>query len=164
MGAVVGLFLFSVNKNWFPVVTNPNLLQSILLGVAVAGSSIVPGVDSAVILSALGLYELYVSSLAQFDLNIIIPALSGLIIGAILISTVMHFLIKNFYTITFSIIFGLFLSIIPNVLNASCYITSVHLFLVAVILIISGFFVSFYFEDVKANNEKIKKMFTKRTV
>ncbi len=164
LGAVLGIFLFSLNRNWFPVVTNPNLLQSVLLGVAVAGSSIIPGVDSAVILSALGLYELYVSSLAQLNISIIVPALLGLVIGAVLISSVMHILIKNFYTITFSVIFGLFLSIIPNVLNSSCAITSVHSLVVAVILVVIGFFVSFYFEDVKGNNEKIKKLFKKRTV
>ncbi len=164
LGAVLGIFLFSLNRNWFPVVTDPNLLQSVLLGVAVAGSSIIPGVDSAVILSALGLYELYVSSLAQLNISIIVPALLGLIIGAVLISSVMHILIKNFYTITFSVIFGLFLSIIPNVLNSSCAITSVHSLVVAVILVVIGFFVSFYFEDVKGNNEKIKKLFKKRTV
>ncbi len=164
LGAVLGIFLFSLNRNWFPVVTDPNLLQSVLLGVAVAGSSIIPGVDSAVILSALGLYELYVSSLAQLNISIIVPALLGLVIGAVLISSVMHILIKNFYTITFSIIFGLFLSIIPNVLNSSCAITSVHSLVVAVILVVIGFFVSFYFEDVKGNNEKIKKLFKKRTV
>ncbi len=164
LGAVLGIFLFSLNRNWFPVVTDPNLLQSVLLGVAVAGSSIIPGVDSAVILSALGLYELYVSSLAQLNISIIVPALFGLVIGAVLISSVMHILIKNFYTITFSVIFGLFLSIIPNVLNSSCAITSVHSLVVAVILVVIGFFVSFYFEDVKGNNEKIKKLFKKRTV
>ncbi|MBO7208686.1 MAG: DUF368 domain-containing protein [Clostridia bacterium] len=164
LGAVIGLFLFSLNRNWFPVVTNPNLLQSVLLGVAVAGSSIIPGVDSAVILSALGLYELYVSSLAQLNISIIVPALLGLIIGAVLISSVMHILIKNFYTITFSVIFGLFLSIIPNVLNSSCAITSVKSFVVALVLVVIGFLVSFYFDDVKGNNEKIKKLFKKRTV
>lgn len=164
LGAVLGIFLFSLNRNWFPVVTDPNLLQSVLLGVAVAGSSIIPGVDSAVILSALGLYELYVSSLAQLNISIIVPALLGLIIGAVLISSVMHILIKNFYTITFSVIFGLFLSIIPNVLNSSCAITSVKSFVVALVLVVIGFFVSFYFEDVKGNNEKIKKFFKKRTV
>lgn len=58
---------------------------------AVAGSSIIPGVDSAVILSALGLYELYVSSIADFNMQILIPAGIGLVIGAFIISTIMSF-------------------------------------------------------------------------
>ena len=122
ISAIIGFSVFFLNKNLFPVITDPNLFQSVLLGVAVAGSSIVPGVDSAVILSSLGLYELYVGSLASFDLPILIPAGFGLVIGAFIISFVMNKLIKRFYTATFSIIFGLFLSIIPNVLNSSCVI------------------------------------------
>ena len=120
IAAILGLSVFFFNKNLFPAVTNPNLFQSVLLGVAVAGSSIVPGVDSAVILSSLGLYELYVSSIADFNLSILIPAGFGLVIGALVISFIINKLIKRFYTATFSIIFGLFLSIIPNVLNGSC--------------------------------------------
>lgn len=161
LGVGAGLFMFSFNKNWFPVITDPNFYQSILLGVAVAGSSIIPGVDSAVILSALGLYELYVSSLAQFNLSIIFPAIIGLIVGALLISALMHFLIKNFYTVTFSIIFGLFLSIIPNVLNKSCALNSVFSVVTAVIIVLIGFAISYYFEDIEGNNNKIKKLFLK---
>ena len=70
----------------FPKITEPNFFQSMLLGVAVAGSSIVPGVDSAVILSSLGLYELYVSSLANFNLVVLLPAGIGLVLGALIIS------------------------------------------------------------------------------
>lgn len=159
--AVVGLFLFSVNRSWFSVVKNPSLFQSVWLGVAVAGSSIIPGVDSAVILSALGLYELYVSSLAEFNIDILIPAGVGLVIGAVLISALMHFLINRFYTITFSIIFGLFLSITPNVLNNSCKIVSIPQALIAIGLVVVGCIISYYLEDIKGNNERIKKLIHK---
>lgn len=160
--AGAGLFLFGFNKNLFPVITTPNLWQSMLLGVAVAGSSIVPGVDSAVILSALGLYELYVGSLADFNLQILIPAAFGVAIGALVISAVMNLLIKNAYTVTFSVIFGLFLSIIPNMLNEKCAITTVGQGAVAVLLTVFGFCVSFYFSDIKGNNRKIKALIEKR--
>ncbi len=156
---LLGVFLFHYNDNWFPTVENPNLIQSVLLGVAVAGSSIIPGVDSAVILSAFGLYELYVSSLADFNLNILIPAGIGLGVGALGISFGMNVLIKKFYTVTFSVVFGLFLSIIPKVLNESCAYNSVTDVFLSVILVIIGLFISIYFEDIKGNNQKIKKLF-----
>lgn len=153
---IVGLSIFSFNSNLFPPITNPNLFQSIILGIAVAGSSIVPGVDSAVILSTLGLYELYVSSLANFDLSILIPAGFGLIIGVIVISFIINKLITKFYTMTFSIIFGLFLSIIPNVLNESCTLQMNIHSLICIIFAIIGFVVSFYLGDIQGNNKKIK--------
>ena len=159
IAAIAGFSLFYFNKNLFPTITNPNIFQSVLLGVAVAGSSIVPGVDSAVILSSLGLYELYVGSLADFNLQVLIPAGVGLVIGALVISFLINKLIKRFYTGTFSIIFGLFLSIIPNVLNSSCALGWNMNSVISIFILIISFGVSFFLGDVKANVKKIKEWF-----
>lgn len=159
IAAIVGLLVFFFNKSLFPTITDPNLFQSVILGVAVAGSSIVPGVDSAVILSSLGLYELYVGSLASFNLQILIPAGFGLVIGAFVISFIINKLIKRFYTMTFSIIFGLFLSIIPNVLNSSCVVGFNVQTLISFILVLVGFGVSYFLGDVKNNFAKLKNKF-----
>lgn len=156
-----GLFLFSANANLFPQVKNPNLFQSIILGVAVAGSSIVPGVDSAVILSSLGLYELYVSSIADFNMAVLIPAGFGLVVGAVVISAVMNLLIKKWYTMTFSIIFGLFISIIPSVLNDACVLGLNAVSVISLVLMVLGFMVSFYLSDISKNNERIRKLLKK---
>ena len=147
--AFLGLALFQVNKNIFPTITNPNLFQSILLGIAVAGSSIVPGVDSAVILSSLGLYELYVSSLAEFNLTVLLPAGIGLIVGVLFISAIINKLINKHYTITFSIIFGLFLSIIPNVLNNSCYLAFNINSIISIFILIISFRISYFLGKIK---------------
>ena len=156
ISAIAGIALFSLNKDLFPVITDPNLFQSVLLGFAVAGSSIVPGVDSAVILSTLGLYELYVGSIADFNLSILIPAAFGLGIGVLVISFLMNKLLSKFYTVTFSIIFGLFLSIIPNVLNSSCVLGFNLSSVIAIILVIIGFIFSYFLGDIKNNIAKIK--------
>jgi putative membrane protein len=157
----IGLGVFFFNKDLFPTITNPNIFQSVILGVAVAGSSIVPGVDSAVILSSLGLYELYVGSIADFNLSVLIPAGFGLVFGALIISFIMNKLIKRYYTITFSIIFGLFLSIIPNVLNGSCVIGLNLNTLISFIILLISFAISYYLGNVKENTEKLKQ-FAKR--
>ncbi len=158
VAAMGGLALFSFNKNLFPTITNPNLFQSILLGVAVAGSSIVPGVDSAVILSSLGLYELYVGSLADFNLSILLPAGVGLVIGVLVISFIINKLISRYYTMTFSIIFGLFLSIIPNVLNGSCALALNLELALCIVIVAIGFGISYYLGDIKENNMKLKQL------
>ena len=161
--AAVGFFLFGFNRHLFPQVTQPNLLQSVLLGVAVAGSSIVPGVDSAAIMSAFGLYELYVSSLANLNLQVLIPAAGGLAVGALMISMVMNLLIKHFYPGTFSTIFGLFLAVIPTVvMQESCAITSVPMGFAAVGFAIVGALISLYFGDIKGNNARIARLFGKK--
>ena len=159
--AALGYILFGYNKGLFPVITAPNLLQSVFLGVAVAGSSIVPGIDSAVILSALGLYELYVKSLADFNLQILIPAAFGLIAGALAISAVMNWLLKKAYTVTFSVIFGWFICIIPNVLNENCKIATVQDGVYAICFAVVGCVVSYYFSDISGNNALIKRALQK---
>ncbi len=156
-GAALGFFLFGYHKGLFPPVTEPNLWQSAVLGFAVAGSSIVPGVDSAVILSSLGLYELYVGSLADLNIPVLIPAAVGLAVGVLLISALMNVLLKNAYTVTFSVIFGLFLSIIPNVLTEACVLQSVADALLAAGLAIAGFLLSYYLGDIEGGNQKLQK-------
>lgn len=158
LAAILGISLFYFNKNLFPIITNPNIIQSVFLGVAVAGSSIVPGVDSAVILSSLGLYELYVSSLANFDLSVLIPAGVGLVVGALVISFVVNQLIKRYYTATFSIIFGLFLSIIPSVLNESCTIGFNFESFLSFFILLCGFALSYFLGDIENNMKKLKQI------
>ncbi len=162
IAGLAGLMLFGMNNALFPQITDPNFFQKVLLGVAVAGSSIVPGVDSAVIMSSLGLYELYVSSIANLDMSVLLPALIGLILGAAAISAGMNFLLKKAYTLTFSIIFGLFISIIPNILQDCYKIDNFLDGLVAISFALAGCIVSYYLGDISANNARLKRLFKKK--
>lgn len=155
LAALAGVWFFRMNPNAFPQVTDPTLLQSVFLGTAVALTAIVPGVDPAVFLSTLGLYEMYVTALATLDLSILIPMVGGLAVGAVAISYGMSILFKKFYTITFSVIFGIFLSMIPNMLNESCQLGWNGASVMSVVLMVVGFVVSFVLGDF----ENIRKRF-----
>ncbi len=144
----VGVFLFYFNTDLFPVIKNPNFLQSMILGLAVATSYIVPGVDSAAILSALGMYDIWVSTLANFDFGVLIPAGVGLVVGVLIVSFVINKLIAKCYTLTFSIIFGLFISIIPKVLNETCVIQMNSRTIVSFILFVAGVMLSLMFSNI----------------
>ena len=147
LAAVFGTWFFTVNPNAFPQVTDPTLLQKLLLGVAVAATAIIPGVDPAVFLSTLGFYEMYVKALANVDLAILIPMVGGLAAGAVAISFAMSWLFRRFYTAAFSVIFGIFLSMIPNMLNESCVLGNNPESLVSVLVLVLGFFISWYLGD-----------------
>lgn len=162
VAGLAGLMLFGMNRALFPQITDPNFFQKVFLGVAVAGSSIVPGVDSAVIMSSLGLYELYVSSIANLDMRVLLPALIGLVLGAAAISAGMNFLLKKAYTLTFSIIFGLFISIIPNILQDCYKINNLWEGAVAIAFALAGCVVSYYLGDISANNARLKRLFKKK--
>lgn len=154
---IIGILIFYVKKDIFEPIKNPNIFQSVFLGIAVAGSSIVPGVDSAAILSSLGLYELYVSSVAHLNMSILIPAGFGLGIGVLGISYLMSKLLAKYYTATFSIIFGLFISIVPNVLKANINIGFNMQGFLSILFMILGFCFSIYFGRIEENVEKLKE-------
>jgi len=155
--AALGFWMFRVNPDTFSQITDPTLLQCIILGVAVAATAIVPGVDPAVLLSTLGYYEMYVRALANFDLTVLLPMLIGLAGGAVLISFCMSALFKKFYTATFSVVFGIFLSMIPNMLNETCVLGWNMVSGISVLLVLVGFGVSYYLGDIKAHNARIKQ-------
>ena len=162
LAAVAGTFAFTLNAGFFPQVTDPNLLQSVLLGVAVAATAIIPGVDPAVFLSSLGFYEMYVGALADLNMQILVPMVSGLAVGAMGISFGMGVLFKRFYTAAYSVIFGVFLSMIPNMLNESCVLGLNGNSAFSLALVIIGFGVSYYLGDVKAHNARIRAWIAQR--
>jgi len=151
--AIVGTLLFTLNTDAFPQVTEPTTMQKIVLGAAVAATAIVPGIDPAVILSSLGLYELYVGALANVDLTILLPMLIGLGCGAVVIALGMSTLFKYFYTPTYSAIFGLFLSMIPNIMNESCVLGFNMISLISIAAMIVGFGVSYHLGNIENKNK-----------
>ena len=159
--AIMGTWLFTVNTDTFPQVTDPTLPQCIALGIAVAATAIIPGVDPAVFLSTLGFYEMYVHALAVIELAVLLPMVIGLALGAVGISFVMSQLFKRFYTATYSVIFGIFLSMIPNMLTDNCVLAFDGQSAAALVLMALGFLVSFYLGDLERNNQRIKTFFSK---
>ena len=162
LAAAFGTWLFTVNPNAFPQVAEPTLLQKLLLGVAVAATAIVPGIDPAVFLSTLGFYEMYVAALANVDLAILIPMVGGLAVGAVAISFAMSLLFKRFYTASFSVIFGIFLSMIPNMLTENCVLGWDAASAVSITVLILGFLVSWYLGDLQNHNTRLKKCFIRK--
>ncbi len=158
---LVGVFIFYINNLHFPPIQDPHFLQAVLLGIVVAASYIVPGIDSATILSALGMYVLWNDSLATLDFGVLIPAAIGLVIGVLAVSLTITKLMKVCYTATFSVIFGFFLSIVPSVLRDEVrgfiYIPAADgRTAVSIILLVAGAAASLLFSRLGALGEKKK--------
>ena len=162
LSLVFGIWMFNVNPDAFEQISDPNMFQSIILGIAVAATAIIPGVDPAVLLSSLGFYEAYVSALANFQLHIILPMLIGLAVGAVVISFVMSVLFKKVYTLTFSVIFGIFISMIPNMLNETCVLALDLKSVISIVLMLAGFVLSYYLGDIEKNNKLIRGFFQRK--
>ncbi len=153
-----GAFFF-FSKGMFPDVTDPNLLQSVVLGLAVSAAYLVPGVDSAAILTSFGLYDLWVASIDALELSVLLPAGVGFIVGGIVISLLFNKLLSKWYTGTYSIIFGLFLSVILNFVFRECPAPALDLrTLISVLLLLAGFAASLTFSHL----EQLQAYFKKR--
>ncbi len=161
--AAFGLLTSYAGGVAFEKVSNPNLFQSVILGLVVAASYIIPGVDSAVILNYFGMYELWLSVAdlgnllnADFFVSIALPTAIGLAVGVLLISTLINFLLKRYYTVTFSVIFGLFISIIPKLLNESCVLGLNGKTVISIVLMLIGFAFSLFVSDLENNLKRFK--------
>ncbi len=155
-----GVVFFLLNIGMFPEIVNPTLLQSFALGIAVAAAYLVPGVDSFAILSSFGLYNLWLNSINSFDLKVLLPAGVGLAIGAIAISLLFNKLFAKWYTGTYSVIFGLFISVILNFIFKEVKELGFALngtTVVSVILLILGFALSYTFSRLEEIMERFKK-------
>ena len=142
-GILAGVAFFALQPQGIAQIPYPNFLQSVGLGVAVAASSIIPGVDPAALLSALGLYEAYIWALAELELAILLPLGIGLVAGAVVISRLMTMLFHKFYTGTYCVIFGVFLTMIPSILGENCRPGLNWETALSLALMILGFWVSY---------------------
>lgn len=103
---------------------------------------------------------MYVGALAGFNLSILLPMVIGLAAGAVGISFIMSLLFRRFYTASYSIIFGIFLSMIPNMLTPECILTQNKESVLSVIVMLLGIFVSWYLGDLQQNTAKFKTRFS----
>lgn len=162
VSALLGVGFFHQNAGSFPQITDPTLLQCIALGIAVAATAIIPGVDPAVFLSTLGFYEMYVGALADLNFHILLPMVIGLAFGAVGISFIMSVLFRRFYTGSYCVIFGIFLTMIPNMLTPRCVLNWDWGSSLSVIVLVLGFLLSYYLGDFQAHNQKLLAFFRER--
>jgi len=98
-----------------------SIIGSFIFGLMAITATIVPGIEAASFLSTFGLYGhwLDLTSLRNVTAQHYVPTIAGFAIGGILLSKLVSFLFAKDYTTTFAVLFGFFLSIIPNILNTS---------------------------------------------
>ena len=121
--------------------TMKNYFKGILVGIG----GVSPGLSGSVLLIIFGLYQKTLDALGnllhQFRKNI--RFLLPMAVGAVAISFCMNRLFKRFYTATYSVIFGIFLSMIPNMLTENCVLGFNLTSAISIAVMVAGFFVSY---------------------
>lgn len=139
-----GLFLFLLeNKiNSLNFINNSNFLYLVFSGIAMSAGIVIPGVSSTVLLMCFGIYDIYLQSLATFNLNILIPIGIGCLFGSFIFLLLIRFLFKKYYAQTSYSIIGFVLGSIFVLIPSTFTFTSIFLFFV-------GFIVAFKLENLK---------------
>lgn len=103
----LGLFMVILEKNMkTSCSTELNTAYLIISGMCMSLGVIVPGVSSTVILMLLGVYSIYLASIAEMYLPVLIPIGIGLIIGSLITMKIIKILLDKFYAQTCYSIIG----------------------------------------------------------
>lgn len=138
----IGVFMVYL-ENYFTMDftnTSYDFYYLILAGFAMSVGVVVPGVSSTIILMLMGVYSIYLSSVASLNFTILFPIGIGLFFGCIFFMFVTKFLLKHFYCQTFFSIIGFTIGSIVVILPE---IDSVFSFFIASFCCILGFLASF---------------------
>lgn len=112
---VIGIALLLL-KNYEGVqVGSLTFIESAILGSVLAGSTVIPGISSTVILSLIGYYDYFLYAVSKVDLVTLFPIFTGLGIGAIFFVFLINFLLKKHYGFTYYTVSGFCIATIPAV-------------------------------------------------
>lgn len=105
---------------------------------------VLPGISGALILTILGIYEIATVSLMSFDLPIILAIGSGIVLGVLLTSKLIRYLLANYTVETYAAMIGLvsgsiyaILDILDSVFDTSTIVVSLITFFTGIIFIIT---------------------------
>ena len=104
---------------------------------------VLPGVSSTLILMILGIYPIYLTSISNVYLPILVPMGIGLILGGFIFMKLTKYLLNNYYISTFLAIIGFTLG---SILVLIPTFTSLIEIIISLFCIILGFCISTWFE------------------
>ncbi|MCE7791243.1 DUF368 domain-containing protein [Salipaludibacillus sp. CUR1] len=84
-----------------------NYLFLVLAGTVASTALVLPGISGALIMTILGVYEVATASVLTLHLPVILPILSGLILGVLFTSRLVRFLLEKYTMETYSAMIGL---------------------------------------------------------
>jgi putative membrane protein len=107
-GALASLaFLKPLDTAVITSLTASNAIGLFFAGWAGSMAMLLPGISGSFILLILGVYSTVIGALSNFNLPIIAVVCAGVIVGFIVSSKVISYLLKQFKYITFTVIMGL---------------------------------------------------------
>jgi len=127
LALLFGIILFLIEINSLEANANPNFITMLIAGILYAIGKIVPGISGAALLMLLGIYEYFLSMIANplaltlNTISIFIPFIISFLFSSIIILKLIDYLLCHCFRVTYSAIIGFVLSsilfIYPNSLS-----------------------------------------------
>lgn len=133
---------------------NISIMYLVICGAIMSVGIVVPGVSSTIILMLLGVYSVYLQSVANLYLPVLIPLGIGLVLGSIIVMKLTKKLLEKYYAQTFYSIIGFTIGSIFVLLPQGMTLLETIL---CVLCIILGVYISHIPNMIK--NFKTSKMF-----
>lgn len=146
-----------VLENRMNIITNLDnisIVYLVMCGAIMSVGIVVPGVSSTIILMLLGVYSIYLQSVANIYLPVLIPLGIGLILGSIIVMKLTKKLLEKYYAQTFYSIIGFTIGSIFVLLPQGMTLLETIL---CVLCIVLGVYISNIPETIK--NFRSSKMF-----
>ncbi len=106
---LAGIFV-TVGVGMLPAASaEPGLAYLFLCGAIAICAMLLPGLSGAFILILLGAYEYALTALTSFDLVVILVFMSGCVVGLMLFSRLLSWLLHHYHQLSYSFIIGLLL-------------------------------------------------------
>lgn len=118
IGIVIVSALGVLNPNEGQVIRDINSNTYILLFIAGfigSGVMIIPGISGSMIMMLFGVYPTIIAAISNFQFSIIIVAGLGIGLGFIMMSKIIAYFLRNYFTNTYAIIIGLVIGAITVV-------------------------------------------------
>ena len=116
-----------------------NFIYIIICGIIMSLGIVVPGVSSTIILMLLGIYSLYLQSVANLYFPVLIPLGIGLLIGSIVVMKITKKLLDTHYGKTFYCIIGFSIGsifiLLPTITNINEFIISILCFMLGNLIV-----------------------------
>lgn len=139
---IIGIILVSFMKpepTAEEVIVDRNLLiyvQLFFSGVLASAAMILPGVSGSVVFLVLGVYDTIIDAVSNLDLLVILVVGTGIVLGIILMSKMIHYFLTHFRLTTFAIIIGFVIGSIYVIFPG--WATNTNELIVTTITFISG--------------------------
>ena len=104
---IVGTLLAVALATMTPATENSNILYLIVCGIVAIASMILPGLSGSFVLILMGNYQLIMlQAIPNLNFSIILPVALGGVLGFVLLSHVISFLLNKFHDVTISTLTG----------------------------------------------------------